>query len=90
MPIKKAAFKALRQSVKRADRNNKTKSDVAALIRHVRKAIAAADGAKANDWLKQAIKKIDQAAQKKILKKNTAARTKSRLTAAVNRLIKKH
>lgn len=89
MPIKPAAFKALRQSERRAERNSKVKSDVVALVRKVRKAIAAKDAAKAQDWLKQAIKKIDRAAQKGVLKKNNAARKKSRLARAVNALLKK-
>ncbi|OGY49472.1 MAG: 30S ribosomal protein S20 [Candidatus Buchananbacteria bacterium RIFCSPHIGHO2_02_FULL_45_11b] len=89
MPTKPAAFKAMRQGGKRADRNNKVKSDVAALIRKARLAVAAKDAAKAQDWLKQAIKKIDKAAQKGVLKKNNAARKKSRLARAVNGLLKK-
>ena len=89
MPIKKAAFKTLRQDKKRADRNKKIKSDIAALVRKARKAIEKKDKAKATEWLKQAIKKIDKAVQKGILKKNTAARNKSRLSKAVNALDKK-
>jgi len=84
MPIKKSAFKALRQSKKRAERNKKIKSDIQALVRKVRKAVEKKDKAKATDWLKQAIRKIDRAGQKGVLKKNTAARKKSRLNKAVN------
>jgi len=89
MPIKKAAIKDLRQNKKRAKRNQKTKSDITALIRKVRKTIEKKDSAKAAEWLKQAIKQIDRAAQKGILKKNTAARKKSRLSKAVKALTKK-
>lgn len=86
MPIKKSAFKTLRQDKKRADHNKKIKSDMAALIRKVRKAIEKKDKTKATEWLKQAIKKIDKAVQKGVLKKNTAARNKSRLSKAVKDL----
>jgi len=86
MPIKKSAFKALRQDKKRAEYNKKIKSDLTALIRKVNKAIEKKDRAKAQDWLKQVIKKIDKAAQKKVIKKNTAARKKSRLSKAVRNL----
>jgi len=86
MPIKKAAFKTLRQDKKRAERNKKIKSDITALIRKVRKALEKKDKTKATEWLKQAVKKIDKAVQKGILKKNTAARNKSRLSKAVNAL----
>lgn len=89
MPIKKSAFKELRKSKTREKRNKKIKSDVDALIRKVRKLVTGKDSNKAQEWLKQAIKKIDKAAQKGILKKNNAARKKSRLTKAVNRLLKK-
>lgn len=89
MPVKKAAIKALRQSKRKAKTNLKVKSDIVALTRRVNKAILAKDEPKAKDWLKQLIKKTDKAAQNKILKKNTAARKKSRLTKAVNALGKK-
>ena len=89
MPIKKSAFKAQAQSLKRQKINKKVKSDLTALIRKVRKSVVAKDSAKATDWLKQTVKKIDRAAQKGILKKNTAARKKSRLAKAVKSLSKK-
>ncbi len=89
MPTKKSAFKALRQSKSHQERNKKIKSDIAALIRKVRKAASLKDQAKASDWLKQSIKRIDKAVQKGILKKNTAARRKSRLSKLVNSLSKK-
>lgn len=88
MPVKQSAFKALRKSNKRAAFNQKVKSDIEALVRKVRKATGG-DQAKVTDWLKQAIKKIDKAAQKGILKKNTAARKKSRLVKAVKRAVTK-
>lgn len=88
MPIKKSAFKALRQAKNRAAQKQKIKSDLTALIRRVRKAIEKKDKAKASDWLLQSIKKIDKAVQQGVLKKNTAARTKSRLHQAVKALIK--
>ena len=86
MPVKKSAIKALRQDKKKADRNKKIKSDIIALVRKVRLAVSKKDQPKAVDLLKQAIKKIDKAAQKGILKKNTAARKKSRLHAAIKKL----
>ena len=89
MPVKKAAFKALRQSKRIAGVNTKGKSDLAALVRRISKAVGAKDETKAKDWLRQAIKKIDKAVQNKVIKKNTAARQKSRLTKAVNALRQK-
>jgi len=89
MPVKKSASKALRQDKARAERNKKIKTDIAALVRKVRKSIEKKDSAKASEWLKQVIKKIDKAAQKGIIKKNTAARKKSRLSQAVKSLASK-
>lgn len=86
MPVKKSAFKELRKSKTRSERNKKVISDIEALIRKVRKSLDKNESAKAKDWLKQAIKKIDKASQKKVLKKNTASRKKSRLSKAVNKL----
>jgi small subunit ribosomal protein S20 len=89
MPIKKSAFKALRQNVKHADRNQKVKSDIKALIRKIRLALAKKDEPKSKEWLKQTIKKIDKAVNKKVLKKNTGARLKARLAKAVSAIGKK-
>ena len=89
MPVKQAAFKALRQNKVRAARNTKIKSDIEALARKVRKSVADKNQAKAADWLKQVIKKIDKAVQTGLIKKNTAARSKSRLAKVVNALAKK-
>ncbi|MDX9893637.1 MAG: 30S ribosomal protein S20 [Patescibacteria group bacterium] len=89
MPVKKSAIKELRKSNRRAQRNRKVESDLTALIRKVNKAVTAKDWTKAADWLKQASKKIDKAAQNKVIKKNTAARKKSRLAKAVNAIAKK-
>ena len=60
MPNKASAFKALRQTKKRTARNTKVRSDVEALVRHVRKT-AGSDAAKAREWLKQAVRSIDRA-----------------------------
>lgn len=89
MPVKKSAIKALKQDKAKAAKNKKVKSDIAALIRKVNKSIVAKDENKASDFLKQVIKKIDKAAQNKVLKKNTAARKKSRLSKAVKAIAKK-
>jgi len=58
------------------------RSDVEALVRHVRKT-AGSDAAKAREWLKQAVRSIDRAVSSGVMKKNTAARTKSRLSKLI-------
>ncbi|HLC90089.1 MAG TPA: 30S ribosomal protein S20 [Patescibacteria group bacterium] len=87
MPRVQAALKALRQTKKRTAQNKQVKSQLTALIRKVRKSIAAKDQTLAQKWLKETIKRLDQAAQKKVIKKNTAARKKSRLARRVNALL---
>jgi small subunit ribosomal protein S20 len=84
MPVKKSAMKALRQSDKRARRNKNVKADIKTILKKSRKAI----DAKAKDsesLVKDTIKKFDKAAQKGIIKKNTAARKKSRLMKKLNK-----
>lgn len=84
MPIKHAAFKALRQNIKRRQKNIAVKGAVKKSVKAVRKAVAANNKEKATEALKTAIRSLDRAAQKGVLKKNTAARLKSRLHRAVN------
>jgi small subunit ribosomal protein S20 len=79
MPTQRAAFKALRQAKKRTLRNLKVKTEINKLLKSARKSAVAKKIDEAGDTAKKAIKAIDRAAQKKILKKNTAARIKSRL-----------
>lgn len=86
MPIKHAAFKALRQSTKRREKNLAIKTNLKKVVKSVRKAVAAKDAAKSKELLTTAIKTIDRAAQKGVIKKNTAARLKSRLHKAVSRV----
>ena len=77
MPIKQAAIKDLRKNRKRAARNKKIKTSLRNLVKENRKNI---ETEKMDEQiLKKTISEIDRAVQKKIIKKNTAARKKSRL-----------
>ncbi|MEA3249299.1 MAG: 30S ribosomal protein S20 [Patescibacteria group bacterium] len=86
MPIKKSAMKALRQSQKRAERNKVVKDSIEYLRRMTRKAIDVGDLKKAEALAKDVIKSVDKAVQKGVMKKNTAARIKSRLAAKLKSL----
>jgi small subunit ribosomal protein S20 len=86
MPVKKSAFKRLRQSQKKALRNKATKDNIDYLLRQARKEIDAGSKDKANDWVFKAQKAIDKAMQHGTLKKNTGARKKSRLMKKYNSL----
>ena len=88
MPIKKAAIKALKQSSKKALKNFQVKKKLKSLIRNSQKFIEAKKSAEAVQEVKAAIKAIDKALQKKILKPNAGARKKSRLMKKFNLLAK--
>jgi small subunit ribosomal protein S20 len=84
MPVKKSAMKALRQGDKRAQRNKNVKADIKTILKKSRKAIDTKTK-DAESLVKDTIKKFDKAAQKGIIKKNTAARKKSRLMKKLNK-----
>lgn len=80
MPNKAAAKKALRQSQKRAAANTAVKRVIKFLTKQYKEAKANdIDPKEIEKMAKEIQKKIDKAAKKNIIKKNTAARTKSRL-----------
>jgi small subunit ribosomal protein S20 len=89
MPIKKSAKKYMSVSARKALKNKKVKGVYRSAVKKTREAIANKDAKKAGEWLKKAIKALDKATQKKILKKNTVARYKSRLNKAVKAISKK-
>jgi small subunit ribosomal protein S20 len=86
MPNSKSAAKRLRQSQDRNKRNRAVKSAIRTQVRKVREAIAAGDAEKGAVELRLAAKKLDQAAAKRVVHRNLAARTKSRLSAALKKL----
>ncbi|MFA6422476.1 MAG: 30S ribosomal protein S20 [Candidatus Buchananbacteria bacterium] len=87
MPIKKAAMKALRQSKTRALKNLKAKKQIKDLVKKS-KALIEKKEAESATKVKAAIKAIDKAVQKKIIKENAGARKKSRLMKKLNTLSK--
>ncbi len=89
MPIKKSAKKYMRVTARKTLRNKKVKGIYRNAIKKTREAIKKKDIKTAGEWLKKAIKALDKAAQKKILKKNTVARYKSRLNKAVKNISQK-
>lgn len=89
MPNTTSAAKALRQGKKRAERNKKIKVDLKTTIKKSRKAMASGDKKKAGKLVSEAVKLLDKAAQKKVIKKNNAARRKSRLVRQAAQMEKK-
>ena len=78
-----SAEKKNRQRIRRRERNLAHLTKVRTYVKRVRTALTAKDG-KVADALKEAIKLIDKAAQKGVIKKQTAARKISRLTKSAN------
>lgn len=84
MPNLDNAKKALRQSAKRAQQNKIVKAEIHSLRVKLRKTLTAKEIEKALDLAKTIGKKLDKASAKKIFKKNTAARYKSRIMQKIN------
>jgi small subunit ribosomal protein S20 len=86
MPQTKSAAKRLRQSIVRQERNRSTRRAIRSQIRKVRDAIVAGDVALAQTEFRAAVVKLDRAAAGKVIHRNSAARTKSRLAAAIKKV----
>lgn len=85
MPIKKSAKKALRQSKRRAERNLAKKKEMKDTIKKIVRFAAAKKIEEAKKLLPSAYKAIDKAVKTDVIKKNTAARKKSRLMKLLNK-----
>ncbi|MEK7464788.1 MAG: 30S ribosomal protein S20 [Patescibacteria group bacterium] len=79
MPITKSAKKALRQTKRRTVRNLRRKEAYKKALKQIRRHLAAKQIKEAEALVPQAYKALDKAAKTGVLKKNTAARHKSRL-----------
>lgn len=86
MPIKKAAFKSLRQSKKRAKRNLLSRLEIGDARRAFRKALDKKEAKGAEEAVKKAIKLLDKAYSRGIMKLNTVSRHKSRLMKRLHAL----
>ena len=82
----KNAKKKILTIAKETVNNNNYKASMRTAIKNVEKAVNTKDKSKANDNLKVAVKRIDKATSVGVIKKNTAARNKSRIMKKVNEL----
>lgn len=80
------ARKRARQAEETRQRNASLKSTLRSAIRKVKKAIAAGDKAAATRELQAQQSVIDRVADKRIVHKNTASRSKTRLAQAIKAL----
>ena len=84
----KSAKKDIKVTRKVTANNHELKAKVKNIIKETDKAIAANDLDKAKNSLSKAIQIIDKAQAKGLVKKNTAARQKSRLNKKVKEMNK--
>jgi small subunit ribosomal protein S20 len=85
MPITKSAKKALRQNTRRRDRNLIYKNKMKGLIKKVRILVSEKKAEEAKKLLPEVYKILDKSAKAGVIKKNAAARTKSRITKLINK-----
>ena len=85
MPITSSAKKALRVSFKKKVFNQRRKNVAQDIIKEIRKLVFQKKISEAQALLPKAYKAIDKMLKVKYIKKNTAARKKSRLTKLINK-----
>lgn len=79
----------MRITERRTARNKAIKGVFRSSIKKTKEAVSAGNSEEAKKWLEASIKSLDKAVQKKTIKKNTAARRKSRLNKMVKNLVTK-
>ena len=79
MPIKKTAYKELKKARLRHFKNTATKSELKTLAKRLEKFISEKKQDDAKKMITSIISKIDRAASKGVIHKNTASRKISRL-----------
>ena len=82
----KSSQKAARQRITRTARNVARKTAMRSAVKKVRAALDSKNPKGAKDALAAAIRAIDVAASKGVIKRGTASRSVSRLVVAVNSL----
>jgi len=82
MPITQSAKKAIRGSLRKKAFNDQRKKAMKEIIKKIEKTVKT-DKAGAEKMLSSAFQAIDKSAQKGVIKKNNAARKKSRLAKLV-------
>ncbi len=85
MATHKSAIKQHRQSLDRRMRNKRRRTTLRTRIKRIRKALESGDIETARGLLPTTLGLIDRTAKHGIMHANAAARTKSRITRAVNR-----
>jgi len=85
MPITKSAKKALKGSLKKKVFNNRWKREMSTVVKDIKKLVAEKKTEEARRLLPKAYKIIDKTTKRGVIKKNTASRKKSRLSAFIKK-----
>ena len=85
MPITRSAKKALRQNKTRRTRNLRRLDVLRDTVKKIKKLVVENKKEEAIKLLPMAYKAIDKACKTGVIKKNTSARKKSRITKLINR-----
>jgi len=85
MPITKSAKKALRQNKRRREKNLRRLNVLKDTVKKIKKLVGAKKTEEALKLLPLTYKAIDKACKTGVIKKNTAARKKSRITKLISR-----
>ncbi len=86
MPNTKSAAKAMRQSVRRREKNLASKDKFKDAVKEVKKLIAAGKKSDAMEAMKAAMSSLDKAVKKNVIKKGKSSRLKSRIAKAIAKI----
>lgn len=86
MPNIKSAIKRVDVIEKKTLRNNMVKSEYKTAVKKFEAAVLEGNKENSEALLREAVKKIDSACSKGVIKKNTASRKKSNLAKKLNKL----
>lgn len=86
MASHRSAIKRIRRNERRRDINHRSLGRVRTAIKSLRAAVTARDVERARPLLRTAVSLLDRLVRKGVLHRNTAARTKSRLSRHVRLL----
>ncbi|MGD9015660.1 MAG: 30S ribosomal protein S20 [Candidatus Omnitrophota bacterium] len=86
MPRRRTSLKAQRKDKKRRLRNLKISRDIKKAIKQFNAYLLAKNATEAKAFLSSVFSKLDKAAKKGIIKKNNAARKKSRLSRRLSKI----
>ncbi len=84
MPNKHAALKQLRKDRKRRQQNQAVRSELSTITKRLAGLLSARKLEEAAVLIREVAKQYDHAATKGVIHRNTASRTKSRLTLRLN------